>query len=183
MDYSLEKLINFYKEVKLYDINIFSQIIRRLKIIPNNLVKNDFYGVFPKIDKNGSLKDFVICVPSINDLDSFLVNVHEFAHAINLYENLGKTFKLKFMDEVLPKSLERIYLNNHENLKTIEEYNKKDLEQYEKTPSEMHKIAIFMQLLVAKDYEDTKTIDINRFQDLPDLNTQYEILKKHLKHD
>lgn len=182
MNYSLEKLISFYKEVELYDENVFTELIKRLEVIPNNLVGNDFFGVFPKIDKNGLLYDFVICVPKINDLNSFLVNLHEFAHAICLYKNLGKVFKVKFMDEVLPKALERIYLNNNENLETIKEYDQKDLEAYETTPSTNHKIAIFMQFLVAKNYEDTKTININYSQKLPDLKTQDKIVKKYLNH-
>jgi hypothetical protein len=182
MNYSLEKLISFYKEVELYDESVFDGIIKRLKVIPNNLVKNDFFGVFPKIDGNGLLYDFVICVPKINDLNSFLVNLHEFAHAICLYKNLGKVFKVKFMDEVLPKALERIYLNNNEDLETIKKYDQKDLEKYETTPSTNHKNAIFMQFLVAKNYEDTKTVTISYSQKLPDINTRDKIVKSFLKH-
>ena len=86
------------------------------------------------------------------------------------------------MDEVLPKALERIYLNNNEDSETIKKYDQKDLEKYETTPSTNHKNAIFMQFLVAKNYEDTKTVTISYSQKLPDINTRDKIVKSFLKH-
>lgn len=180
MKYSYESLINFYKEINLYDELYFKEIDKRTKKIPHSLVGYDFYGVFPKINKDGLLYDFIICVPEIDDLDTFLVNVHEFAHGLVLLKSLNKVFKTNYMDELFPKSLERIYLNNHENDEVIKKYNKRDLEKYERTTSIAHKNAILLQFMVAKDYEEQGKICIPYKQELPDLKEQETIIKRML---
>lgn len=182
MKYTYEKLISFYKEIRLYDIKMFSEIEKRVKKLPNiiNQKGYDFYGVFPKLNNNGVLVDFVVSIPEINDLDSFLVNIHEYAHAIYLVEMLGKVFESDYMDEVLPKSLEKIYLNTYEDIKTIEKYNKRDLITYEKTPSLNHKNAILLQFIVAQEYKKTGIINISFKQEFSKSNLNLETLKKYL---
>lgn len=49
----------------------------------------DFFGVYPK-EENGKVADFKVIVPYIFNLETLLINVHEFQHAIDVYNTLGK---------------------------------------------------------------------------------------------
>lgn len=178
MYYSFEKLTDFYKEIGLYDKYYFKEIEKRVKKLPN-IKSYDFYGVFPKINKEGILIDFVISVPFIEDLNSFLVNIHEYAHGITMMQNLSKPFKNSIMDEVLPKSIERIYINKYESKETIKNYNEKDMITYEKTKSQSHKNAILMQFIVFKTYEELGTVKIPDYIELQE-DIKEKLVKKLL---
>lgn len=181
MNYTFEKLIQFYKEIGLYDKYYFEEIEKRVKKLPN-MMDYDFFGVFPKINKEGILTDFVISVPFINDLSSFLINIHEYAHGIVMMKNLSKAFKTSSMDEVLPKSIERIYLNNHESKETIKKYNEKDLITYKKTKSLSHKNAILMQFIILNDYDQLGIIKVPECVELSE-DTKEKLIKKLLMND
>ena len=75
MKYSYESLISFFKEIKLYDEEKFKQIERRTKTVPRSYEMNNLYGVFPKINKNGILEDFCICIPDFSDPNTYLINL------------------------------------------------------------------------------------------------------------
>ena len=66
-----------------------------------------FYGCFP-IVCDDMLLDIRVCVPEINSLKDLLINVHEFAHAIELYYEIG-SFYIDDSDlrEATAKNMER----------------------------------------------------------------------------
>lgn len=50
----------------------------------------DFYGCYPIEDKDtGILTEIRLCVPKISDLETMLINVHEFKHGLDLYPYIG----------------------------------------------------------------------------------------------
>ena len=50
-----------------------------------------YYGVYPRVDDN-ILRTLFIKVPSITNLQSALINVHELQHAIELYDMIGHEY-------------------------------------------------------------------------------------------
>lgn len=181
MEYSYEKLVSFYKEIGLYDEEKFNKIQRKIKRLPHSSKGYDFYGVFPKINKNGLLENFVICAPNFSDVDTFLINVHEFAHGLYLMENINKTFKTSCMDEMLPKAIERIYLIGHEKDEVIKSYNDKDIKTLQNNTSINHKNAILMQFLIAKEFFQSKRLSIPEVKDIDDKSFREQIIKTYLK--
>lgn len=127
MKYSYESLISFFKEIKLYDEEKFKQIERRTKIMPRSYEMNNLYGVFPKINKNGILEDFCICIPDFSDLNTYLINLKKIVQALQLTENLNKKFEISCMDETYPKIIEEIYLTIHERSLPIKPYKDEDI--------------------------------------------------------
>lgn len=127
MKYSYESLISFFKEIKLYDEEKFKQIERRTKIVPRSYEMNNLYGVFPKINKNGILEDFCICIPDFSDLNTYLINLKKIVQALQLTENLNKKFEISCMDETYPKIIEEIYLTIHERNHAIKPYKDEDI--------------------------------------------------------
>ena len=127
MKYSYESLISFFKEIKLYDEEKFKQIERRTKIVPRSYEMNNFYGVFPKINKNGILEDFCICIPDFSDLNTYLINLKKIVQALQLTKNLNKKFEISCMDETYPKIIEEIYLTIHERSLPIKPYKDEDI--------------------------------------------------------
>ena len=127
MKYSYESLISFFKEIKLYDEEKFKQIERRTKTVPRSYEMNNLYGVFPKINKNGILEDFCICIPDFSDLNTYLINLKKIVQALQLTENLNKKFEISCMDETYPKVIEKIYLTIHERSHAIKPYKDEDI--------------------------------------------------------
>lgn len=102
------------KEI-LYSLNIGNEafwffIISRVKIYSLNV--NDFsWGCFPILSDNNILIDIRLIVPFIQDEKTLLVNIHEFAHAFELYEVLGNEYhENKAKSENLARSKEQEYL-------------------------------------------------------------------------
>lgn len=63
-------------------------------ILPHTIkTKNEeFYGVYPKIDKHKIVKDMKIIVPEIIDLKTAKINIHEFKHAYDMYTLLESPY-------------------------------------------------------------------------------------------
>lgn len=84
---------------------------------------NDFYGVNIKLDDSNFLIDMKVLVPRIINLETSLVNVHEFNHAYYLYKTLGypivnddifyeemvKSYENLFQDEYVKKNYKKIF--------------------------------------------------------------------------
>ncbi len=84
---SQDDLLNYYqKEDAIY------YLFEHTKILDTNLTDTTFYGCYPTI-KDNILKGIRICVPPINNLNSMLINIHEYRHGIDLYPYLGKPYQ------------------------------------------------------------------------------------------
>ncbi len=121
----LNKLIDFFKLTGNYDEKIFVYLLNHMNIddsltsiddYKNYCVKKSFY--------NNKLKELKLFVPRIKNINTMLINIYVFAHAINDYNFLGKELKYSNVNEILPVSLVRIYsvlyLKRHNQIKINE---------------------------------------------------------------
>lgn len=84
------EFINFMKKQPQYTKEFEQYIIKKVKII-DKPIEEDWYGCFP-ILKNDVLVDVRLLIPIIKDIKTLLVNIHEYQHAMDLYNELGKTY-------------------------------------------------------------------------------------------
>lgn len=116
--------IDFLKRHNLYDAIMFDYIRKHSIIIDyNDEEQCQMAGCYYSFDKKNRLIKFQLCVPFINNHETTLANIHEYVHAIVLYQNLGKKYtNTKESDvEILPMLYELLYvletndeeLNNH----------------------------------------------------------------------
>lgn len=83
---SLEDLDEYFG-----NIDSFESLKREAKVLDVPLDEGyGFYGCYPQIDDGGKVSGIKICVPKIVDLKSMCINVHEFKHAVDVYEYLGQ---------------------------------------------------------------------------------------------
>lgn len=69
------------------------------------------WGAFTEVDENNQLSSIRILVPVIHDEKTFLINIHEYAHAYELYNELGSSYKIDLeRSEAFAKSKEQEYL-------------------------------------------------------------------------
>ncbi len=83
----MEQVINFFKQQGLYNEDFFEFIKDKVKILPFD-VAYSWFGCFP-IVKNDILVDMRLSVPEIVTEQNLLVNIHEYYHAYELYNELG----------------------------------------------------------------------------------------------
>lgn len=73
-----------------YEEEFWKYIEKRVLLIDSHIQEdNEFFGVNMKFDDNQCLSDIKVFVPKIINLETALVNVHEFHHAYCLYKLLG----------------------------------------------------------------------------------------------
>ena len=115
---SIEDIINFLN----YPNEFWNYIHDRYYIVDStSKTEKDFYGVNMKT-KDNILTDIKVFVPYIINLETALVNIHEFKHAYDLYKLLGKKIdiddslheknakelELKFKSEYMPLVYKRV---------------------------------------------------------------------------
>ena len=86
----MEKIIEFFKEQNIYDEEFFDYIKDKVKVLPSD-VSFAWFGCFPILEGN-VLKDIRVSVPEIVTEQNLLVNLHEYYHAYELYNELGKVW-------------------------------------------------------------------------------------------
>lgn len=86
----MEKVIDFFIEQNIYDEDFFIYIKDRVKILPYD-VSLAWFGCFPII-KDNIIVDIRLSVPQIVTEQNLLVNLHEYYHAYELYNELGKIY-------------------------------------------------------------------------------------------
>lgn len=113
-----KKLIELQKILSCLNIgskSFWEYIIPRTKIYPLDV--QDFpWACFPKLNNDNILINIRVLVPVIKDEATLLVNIHEFTHAYELYENLG----LKYIEDInksefIAVSKEKEYLTRIKN--------------------------------------------------------------------
>lgn len=109
--YTLE-FNKFMEQEQSYTDEYKSFIKDRTKIIEKE-VSEDWYGCFP-ILKDDILIDIRLLVPKIKNQETLLVNIHEHAHAMELFSELEKTyFEDVELKENNAKKLEKKYLKEN----------------------------------------------------------------------
>ena len=86
----MEKLLNFLKEQKLYKEEFFKFMEGKIKVFPYD-ADLSWFGCFPIVEDN-ILKDIRLLVPEITTEKNLLVNIHEYVHALELFEELGSVY-------------------------------------------------------------------------------------------
>lgn len=120
----MDKLIEFFKSEDMYNEEFFEYIKTRTHEYPYDKAKG-LFGCFPIVE-NEKLVDIKLCVPEIVTLKDFLINIHEYTHAIDLYNELGSIYiEDREKREKLARYMEKKYLDKSFNNPTLEDYNKK----------------------------------------------------------
>lgn len=86
----MEKIKDFFKEQGIYNENFFEYIKTRVHVVPED-TPLEWFGCFPILE-DGIIKDIRVLVPKIVTEKNFLVNLHEFYHAYELYNELGTVY-------------------------------------------------------------------------------------------
>ena len=109
---NFDSVVSFFLNEGLCDSDFFDFMDSRVVFIPSG---SDvfWYGRHP-ILKDGILCDIRVVVPLIINEFDLIVNIHEFTHAIELYNELGSFYK----DDVINREkraheMEKIYLKNN----------------------------------------------------------------------
>ena len=123
----MERVIEFYKKMGLYNKELFDKFKQNTLLIDN--YDREFCGVFIKDD--GSFK---IVLPKISSVFDELVWVHEYAHAMYLD-----------IDEVFPNIMESYFINMF--VEDKEEIINRTKEEIKCSDSEEHTLAKRIKLL------------------------------------
>lgn len=94
----MDKVINFFKEMHLYDEDLFQVLINNTKILdrPYEEIK-DFIGCFVV---NGNIR---LVLPKIHNEMDILIYIHEYTHALFIEDR----------DEIFPNIMEAIYVQKY----------------------------------------------------------------------
>ena len=119
-----------FEDVKMflgYSEDFWEYIINRMLVVENSFEEGiGFYGVNIKVDNNQCLTDLKVLVPKIINLETALVNVHEFNLAYELYQILGNPIdksdmkyegsardcESKFKEEYIVKKYAKVFSKN-----------------------------------------------------------------------
>lgn len=113
-----QKFIDFLKEFGIYNEQAFKYMKTIKKQV--NYKEEDtmsFIGCYP-IMENNTVKDIRICVPKMIDDISVSINIHEYVHFLNMYNNLNKEYVFKNTEEVLPVLYEFVFLSKCTDIET-----------------------------------------------------------------
>ena len=104
-----ERLIEFFKGESLYKEDFFEFIEDKILIVPND-TDIFWFGCHPIIE-NEIVVDIRLVVPEIKEEKDILINIHEFTHAIELYNEIGTVYEeRRGKREKKAKSMEQVYL-------------------------------------------------------------------------
>lgn len=117
-DYIKDIVNRFYLKLKFNDVlknegmddkAFLEHLKNRTKIVPNTFRK-EYYGCFPRVN-NGILVGINLLVPEIVTKEDLLINIHEYTHAFDLYQQLNCPYveDIEYLEEHA-KVLEKKYL-------------------------------------------------------------------------
>lgn len=147
------EIVNFFKEVKLYDKEKFKKIEER------KVTASDFeYDAYPILDDDGVLIDFWLALPKVNSTNNTLTAIYGYAKALMMLDKIGKNYEETNLDEVMPIALERIYLVLNRGKKDVRKFNKKQISMLNNADKEAIILALALQFQVLSDYEGVKQL-------------------------
>ncbi len=110
----MNKVIEFFKKENIYDEKFFEYIKDKVHYLPSGS-SLEWFRCVPIVNDN-ILVDIRILVPEIITKENLLVNLHEFFHAYELYNELGKEYIENIEEkEINAKNFERKYLKSELN--------------------------------------------------------------------
>lgn len=105
------KLKEFFKVEQLYSEEFFDFIKNKVHVLPPK-TSLDWYGYFPILEDN-KIKDIRLLVPEIIDDKTLLINIHEYFHALELFNELGTIYEERREErENKAKEMEKKYIKN-----------------------------------------------------------------------
>lgn len=111
IEYWQAELSKALNEEGIIDQQFYDFMKGRIKSLPLK-VEEFGWGVFPITNKEGILVDIKMVVPTIYDVKSLCVNLHEYTHAYKTYSCLGKVHVLNIQEsEQEACDAEKRYLN------------------------------------------------------------------------
>ena len=106
-----KELISFFIKQNLYNEDFIHFMEGKIIVVPNT-TETFWYGCFPIIEDN-IIKDIRVLVPRIENEKDLLINIHEFTHAIELYEELNTPYiERREERENKAKTMEKLYIKN-----------------------------------------------------------------------
>lgn len=103
------ELKEFFKSQNMYSEFFFDFIKDKVKVLPSD-TSLDWFGCFPIVEDD-ILKDIRLLVPEIKTEENLLVNIHEYTHALELFEELGLNYEERKEErEENAKNMEKTYL-------------------------------------------------------------------------
>jgi len=87
----MDKLIEFLKQENLYKKEFFDFMEGKIKIVPYD-TDLSWFGCFP-IVKDDKIVDIRLLVPEIKTEKNLLVNIHEYVHALELFDEIGTVYE------------------------------------------------------------------------------------------
>ena len=110
MNQYYKDFIDFFKKHNLYEEKMFDYIRRNSTLFDyRNEEQRIFIGCFYICNKQNILQKIKLCVPIIDSQITTLINIHEYLHAIELYNKIGKKYQNSDTEEVLPMLYELLY--------------------------------------------------------------------------
>ena len=105
------ELKEFFKFQNLYSEEFFDFMKDKVKVLSKR-VNKEWFGCFPVINNN-ILTDIRLLVPKIENEKDLLINIHEYYHALELFNELGTVYESKTEErEKRARELEKIYIKN-----------------------------------------------------------------------
>lgn len=107
-----DRVISFFLNEKICNSDFFDYISDKIVYIPSG---SDvfWYGSHPILE-NGILCDIRVVVPIIENEFDLIVNIHEFTHAIELYDEIGLLYNENVEDrEARAHNMEKIFIKNN----------------------------------------------------------------------
>ena len=151
------KFINFFQRQNLYNKEMFNYF-RNNSILFDYLDTDyhPFIGCF-YTTKNKKVNKINLIVPHINGDITILINIHEYTHAIILYQYMNKIFPEDITTEILPLLYERIYLEENKYNNILQEHvntiNKR-IATYNNPEVKKYKIALDIQNVLLQYYNN-----------------------------
>jgi len=106
-----ERVIDFFQEGNLCKEDFFDFIEDKVLVVSNN-TDMFWFGCHPIVENN-MLVDIRLVVPEIDNEKDMLINIHEFTHAIELYNEIGTIYiERREERENNAKEMELIYLKS-----------------------------------------------------------------------
>lgn len=105
----MERVIQFLKEQNLYKEEFFDFMKHKTKVVSSDTPIESF-GCFPIVE-NDILKDIRLLVPEIKTGQNLLVNIHEYVHALELFNELGNIYEERREErENKARNMEKVYI-------------------------------------------------------------------------
>lgn len=105
-----QDFLSFIKNHNMYHEKSFDYIKKHSTFLNfDNSITKDFIGCFYDTNQKGYLINLKLYVPYIKDKETLLINIHEYTHALYLYEYLNQILDIGLEKEAIPLLMERIY--------------------------------------------------------------------------